>query len=310
MTFGFSFVFKNLFLFQFTLSEVKIIKLLFTPISQSSYLKKKETIVLLCFLKHETCSYFRQPSLFLMVANIIDGEGQGNWYVAVHGVVKSQTGLSDWTSTMVLNSSFVSFLPDFPFPSILPASPLSPCLHLPFRMCPHLLYPSLPSKRQSPFLHSLQILLPPSLPTFCWVATFKVLKFSKSLIVCPNLERRSIKNNKPEKQNVLQKIFQLKDIKWTQYDCWQRMKKAIHRTTNNNLLSSQGYEWFRDEQGLIPALEYFKYSTENTVCLYLTLIKSKCVRSWFVWQTLTPTLWLELQKTQKWIPHGLHPQGT
>lgn len=75
-------------------------------------------------------------------------------------------------------------------------------------------------------------------------------------------------------------------------------------------LSSQGYEWFRDEQGLIPALEYFKYSTENTVCLYMTLIKSECVRSWSVWQTLTPTLWLELQKTQKWIPHGLHPQGT
>ena len=78
MTFGFSFVFKNLFLFQFTLSEVKIIKLLFTPISQSSYLKKTEIIVLVCFLKHETCSYFQQPSLFLTVANIIYGEGQGN----------------------------------------------------------------------------------------------------------------------------------------------------------------------------------------------------------------------------------------
>ena len=132
------------------------------------------------------------------------------WCVAVHGVEKSQTGLSDWTTTMVLNSSFVSFLLDFPFPSTLPASPLSPCLPLPFRRCPHLLYPSLPPERQSPFLHSLQALLPPSLPTFCWVATFKVLKLSKSLIVCPNLERRSIRNNKPEKQNVLQKIFQLR----------------------------------------------------------------------------------------------------
>lgn len=51
------------------------------------------------------------------------------------------------------------------------------------------------------------------------------------------------------------------------------MKKAIHRTTNNNLLSSQGCEWFRDEQGLIPALEDFKYSTENTARSCMTLIK-------------------------------------
>ena len=231
------------------------------------------------------------------------------WCVAVHGVAKSHTGLSNWTITMLSDSSSVSFLPDFPFPFIFPASPLSLLVCLFHSGCVHLPYPPLPSERQSPFLHSLQNLLPSSLST-CWVATFKVLKFSKSLIVCPNLERRSIRNNKPEKQNVLQKIFQLKDIKWTQYDCWQRVKKAIHRPTNNNLLSSQGYEWFRDEQGLIPALEYFKYRTGNTGCLYMTLIKSKCVRSWFIWQTLTPTLWLELQKTQKWIPRGLHPQGT
>lgn len=26
-------------------------------------------------------------------------------------------------------------------------------------------------------------------------------------------------NNKPEKQNILGQICQLKDIKWTQYDC-------------------------------------------------------------------------------------------
>ena len=27
-----------------------------------------------------------------------DGEGQGTWHAAVHGVAKSQTGLSDWTT--------------------------------------------------------------------------------------------------------------------------------------------------------------------------------------------------------------------
>ena len=87
---------------------------------------------------------------------------------------------------------------------------LSGCVLLP---CPSLPPPFFPFYVPSlwetvtplAFSPTSTILLSPSLLTFCWVATFKVLKFSKSVIVCPNLGRRSSRNNKPEKQNVLQK---------------------------------------------------------------------------------------------------------
>lgn len=203
-------------------------------------------------------------------------------------------------------------------PSSLTLPSLSSCLPLPFGMCPSTL--SFPSSTFLSFLCPFPLrdshpscILPKFYHTavslFCWVATFKVLKFNKSVIVCPNLERKSSRNNKPEKQNVLQKSPSWRILSGHNMTVDKEWRKLVTE------LPIIIYWVFRavsdwDEQDLIHALEDFKYSTENTVCSYVTLIKAECVRSWFIWQPLTPTLQLELWKTQKWIPHGLHPQGT
>lgn len=88
-----------------------------------------------------------------------------------------------------------------------------------------------PSGRGTPFrILSKLYQTAASLVTFCWVATFKALKFSKSLIVCPNLERRSIRNNKPKKQNILRKSSSWRI--WSGYSMtvdkeWRRLFKEL-----------------------------------------------------------------------------------
>lgn len=105
------------------------------------------------------------------------------------------------------------FLLDFPL-STLPASPLSPCL---------------PPSIQMSFIYC--IFLPPGETvtlsafssklccSFCQhpsaeLLLSRLLKLSKSLIVCPNLERRLTVGLISLKNRMFYKIFQLKD-KWT-----------------------------------------------------------------------------------------------
>jgi hypothetical protein len=141
---------------------------------------------------------------------------------------------------------------------------------------------------------------------------FKMLILTKSLIPNSNLKKKPMKNNnKPEKQNILGQICQLKDIKWTQYDCWQRIKKAIHRTTNNNLLNSAGCSDSGMNKVSVLPLRKVNCSSggkkKKTACFSVTLTKAECVGQQFTGQTLILTLWLEQWKTQKWLWHQVHP---
>lgn len=263
----------------------------FAPFSSSFYLKEKKKSQF--FFKPQTCSYFQQPNLFLMGA-----------YVR-----KFQLSLP----------AFLPSLPSFLPPTLCSASRLPVCpscqdvsfalvlpsFHLPFFFCPS------PLGEGHPWAVSPNstMLLPPSLLTLCWVATFKVLKFSKSLIVCPNLERRSIGNNKPLTE-YFTKISQLKDIKWRQYACWQRIKKAFHRTTNNNLLSSQGCGWFRGEQVLLPALGEFKILYRKYSRLVCDRYKGRMCETLIHLTNINP--YTEVRAVENWKgnPYDLRPQGT